>query len=616
MAEIKLREYQKEALSLAIKIKKNLLCMKPRAGKCQPLYSKVLTPTGWVTMGSIKKGEYVVGSNGNPCEVLEIFPQGTKDIYRVYFSDNTYADCSNDHLWYVKTRYERTHNKNGALRTIDDIKNDLHIGKEKRNKYSIPFIKPVNFTKQSNEINPYLLGTLLGDGGLSIENRIIFSNSEEDIIKKINNILITNYDIRLKHIQNYDYLLLSGNKKNILLQQLKKLGLMGCHSYNKYIPSTYIFTSTEDRLELLRGLIDTDGYVSSRNRQEIEYYTTSKILADNVEDLVRSLGGYASTSTKMGKYGKKETRMCYTVRIRFCNGIIAFSSVKHSSKASNNFKILDKFITNIEYIGKEECKCIYINSEDHLYITDGYNLTHNTIISIFQIRYLINKKLCDKAVIAVTKTATVPFIKDFSRVAKIDLKLIENFEDYLRFLESDTEKVCMIKHSFFEKLGYNQNNIDDVDKQLKDKPRNMLLIIDEAHKMNNIESIAHQAFDNIRHTFDRITLLTATPYSSCLTQLYGLVHLIYPHLWKSKRAFKDDHVEEKDIRDWKTGKYLRPETVRYMNLAMLREKIKPFTYFYFPKLSLNFIQHSVELTNYEEYDRICLGVLTEEDLKE
>lgn len=237
-----------------------------------------------------------------------------------------------------------------------------------------------------------------------------------------------------------------------------------------------------------------------------------------------------------------------------------------------------------------------------------------TIISMFLVRFLTNKNFIDKTVIACTKTATVPFQSDFSKRGGVDLKIIDNFEDYLEFISDDKSKVCVIKHSLFEKLGYNQNNIDLIKDQLDYNPKNILLIIDEAHKLSNVESIGHTAFMNIRFMFDRITLLTATPYSSCLSQFYGLIHLIYPKLWRSKRAFYDDHIEEKDIKDWRTGKFLRKEKVRYKNLQMLRERVKPFTFFYFPPAPLHFIEHKTDLTNYEEYDKICMGVITEEDL--
>ena len=108
-------------------------------------------------------------------------------------------------------------------------------------------------------------------------------------------------------------------------------------------------------------------------------------------------------------------------------------------------------------------------------------------------------------------------------------------------------------------------------------------------------------------------IMTATPYSSCLTQLYGIVHLINPTLWKSKTAFERDHIVEQVIKV--DGKVRRKEKIAYKNLKMLREKISPFTFFYYPKINLRFFDHKVQLKDYTDYDEICKGVLTVTELE-
>ena len=76
-------------------------------GKAQPLYSKLYTPDGYITMGDVKVGDLIIGSNGKPTKVLYVFPQGIKPMYRVTFSDDFYVDCCEDHLWKVKTFNDR-----------------------------------------------------------------------------------------------------------------------------------------------------------------------------------------------------------------------------------------------------------------------------------------------------------------------------------------------------------------------------------------------------------------------------------------------------------------------------------------------------------------------------
>lgn len=93
-------------------------------GKAQPLWSKVLTPSGWKTMGDIKVGDTVVGKNNDNGKVVQIFPQGIKDYYRVHFDDGTYVECCDDHLWEVVELSQRNFNTpNYEVLRLGDIRN-------------------------------------------------------------------------------------------------------------------------------------------------------------------------------------------------------------------------------------------------------------------------------------------------------------------------------------------------------------------------------------------------------------------------------------------------------------------------------------------------------------
>ena len=119
---------------------------------------------------------------------------------------------------------------------------------------------------------------------------------------------------------------------------------------------------------------------------------------------------------------------------------------------------------------------------------------------------------------------------------------------------------------------------------------------------------------NLRFMFERISLHTATPYSSCLSQLYGLFDIIQPGLYSNKQEFFDEHIEERRVKDGKTGRILRKEKVCYHHLDVLRERMEPFTYFYYPPLDLHFKTYHTRLKDYTEYDALCMGLLSREDL--
>jgi len=234
-----------------------------------------------------------------------------------------------------------------------------------------------------------------------------------------------------------------------------------------------------------------------------------------------------------------------------------------------------------------------------------------TICAMFALRNFFKKKLVDKAIIACTKSSVAVFKEDFKDKANMDINLIESPEALIDFLKSN-EKACLIKYSMFEKAGGDEIILNKL-KQFYDENLKVALVIDEAHKMQNPEGVAHEGFQRFMGLFTKIILMTATPYSSCLSQFYGLIHLIYPDLWKSNRAFFDRFIDEITIKDPRTHRVVRKEKVRYKNLKEFRETIEPFTYFYYPNIPLKHIEHHTRLKSYEDYDDLAKGIIKEEE---
>lgn len=236
-----------------------------------------------------------------------------------------------------------------------------------------------------------------------------------------------------------------------------------------------------------------------------------------------------------------------------------------------------------------------------------------TICAMFAMRALINSKKIDKFIVACTKSSVSVFKEDFKEKAGLNVRLIEAEHELVSFLKGK-EKVCIVKHSMFEKAGNDLYIIKELE-DIYNEGLKVGLIIDEAHKMQNTDGVAQEAFHRISFLFDRIQLYTATPYSSCLSQFYGLICLIYPKLWKSKRAFFDQYIDEITIRDPRTHRVVRKEKVRYKNLKEFREKIESFTYFYYPVIPLVHLEHHTALKDYTTYNDLCKGVLSDEDLR-
>jgi predicted ribonuclease YlaK len=372
-------------------------------GKAQPLTSNVLTPNGYVKMGDVKPNDFVIGSDGKPKKVISIYPQGKKEIYQVTFSDGTATECCKEHLWFTQTCYDRWNNKEGSVKSLEEIKETL-IKYGKRN-HSIPMVRPVEFIEKDVPLDPYLMGALLGDGGFS-QNSIIISSQDEEIINRFNEKLPEKLTLVKKSNSKYDYYITKGTRfgerTNELKEVLKSLDLMGLKSEEKFIPDVYKYNSAKIRHQILIGLMDTDGFCGKGKKVENCFYSTSKRLAEDVVFLARSLGCKSTIKEKQTSYTydneKKRGKLSFVVYISPPANLSLFSISRKLDRFTPRSKYQPtKYIDKIELVGEKEAQCIYIDSEDHLYVTDDFILTHNTLLSMAAgIESVVSLKIYDK----------------------------------------------------------------------------------------------------------------------------------------------------------------------------------------------------------------------------
>jgi hypothetical protein len=371
-------------------------------GKAEHVDNMLYTPTGRKRIGDIKVGDKVIGSNGQSINVVGVYPQGIKKLYKITFSDGHSIKVCEDHLWNVKlnggTKSYMTLSVKDLLDTEQkitytgtgrNIKKEYTIStyykdKQNRNKWSIPIVKPINFqpkglkkvnaniSRNEQPIHPYILGALIGDGGLS-QKSIRFSSVDEEIINRIQ--LHLPDDLELKKVKgnNCDYSIVTkkGNR-NSLTKKLRNLGLMGLKSEHKFIPEEYKYALVSQRIVLLNGLLDTDGSCTNHG---VEFYSSSKQLAYDVVELVQSLGGIAKIRMK------KTTHLnSYIVRVNLPRGLEPFLLSRKKDKYKIS-KVFSRYITNIEPIDDAEAICISVDAPDNLYVTEHALVTHNTTTS-------------------------------------------------------------------------------------------------------------------------------------------------------------------------------------------------------------------------------------------
>jgi len=412
---IVLRDYQIQAINECINNLQGISLAPTSAGKCQPYSSKIKTPNGWTTMGQIHMGDEVTIPTGKSARVIGVYEPGNKDVYEITFEDGRKARSCLDHIWRVFSH--------GFGRTKDMTLGDII---EYRKQHSAAIQIPLASMKDDESaselpIHPYVLGAMLGDG--SFRHNWDFSSGDQFIIDKINSLI--GFDTVLRHRKHYNYgfyfktdeLRIGARSKQFgnavryknritsvndtcilpIKSEIKKLGLDQTHSYTKFIPDIYLNANYESRIQLIQGLMDTDGFVS-KNGDELRFTTTSYGLAESIQYLIRSVGGVARMKQQKNrsylyKGRKRPCKDSFTVSIRHETPEILVSLPRkleplelRKSRISNiEFKAFKRnpflSIRSINKVSHEPVRCIMIDHPDQLYLTDDFVVTHNTIIT-------------------------------------------------------------------------------------------------------------------------------------------------------------------------------------------------------------------------------------------
>jgi phosphate starvation-inducible PhoH-like protein len=367
-------------------------------GRAQPLQTKVPTPLGWREMGSLEEGDWVIGSSGQPTQVLGIYPQGQKEVFRVAMTDGSSTLACAEHLWPVRTAYDKRRNRPARILETREMMGRLRGAHQ--HSYELPLLSaPVAFPSREVPMDPYALGLLIGDGCLTGKTTPTFATADPELAESLEHCID---GIRLVRKSGVDYVLrnINGGRGGVIVanpvtESLRTLGLCGTRSNTKFVPEIYLHNSAEVRLAMLQGLLDTDGgpVVQDDRTCRIQFSTTSPRLRDGVIYLVRSLGGvaYSRTRYKEDKLpGLAKGRIVahrsdsYVVEIRLPKWVQPFRLRRKAEVyARHGGRRPMRFIKNIEPAGMQETVCIRVAASDHLYVTEDFILTHNTLNDAF-----------------------------------------------------------------------------------------------------------------------------------------------------------------------------------------------------------------------------------------
>lgn len=368
-------------------------------GKALSLDTDIPTPNGWRKMSDIKVGDFVFGVSGKPVKVIaesEIFH---KQMYRVELEGGDVIESSSDHVWTVQTKDSRRTSRRPFkqqakaklnLRDTDgwfdittkemasDYCYERADGKGIEYKYRVPMNEPVEYPEKDLIIDPYTFGVWLGDGA-SAGPKITCSEDDKDEMMK--NISDRGHIVRWfdRNGRAGEFSIDCGRDicdEDKLNNKLKALGVIN----NKHIPDIYMHSSVQQRFELLRGLMDTDGTCSKAG--QCEFVQKSERIAYQVQELLFSLGIKSvvrKKKTKCGSYNGEAYRVhFFTDKEHYCFNL---ERKKARLKDSLSPRMKAKSIRRITPIPIKPSKCIAVDDERHLYLAGRqYTATHNTAL--------------------------------------------------------------------------------------------------------------------------------------------------------------------------------------------------------------------------------------------
>lgn len=580
---MKLRPYQKEGVRQIYKFRgRAILGDDMGLGKALAITEPVLTPDGWRAIGTLKVGDLVIGSDGRPCRVTGVFPQGTQSCFYVQFRDGARVVASSDHLWMVRSGNDDQRSLPYRILDTNAIrKSGLTWGKNHVPKWEVPLMEPCQFSNRLS-IDPYLLGSMLGNGSFTSRPSISISHKEQ--VRIIEKILPDGMYISgpypsdpNKYGLSYGY-----GRKNPLTRALRSLGLWGLIDHKKHIPSVCFRLDQKSRLSLLQGLLDTDGTTANGRTR---FGSTSRVLAEGVRQLVLSLGGVAVVNGPYPPNDRAKMEMWFTT-VFFLDGTVPFRLKYHIRRYRPSRKRMRRFISSISYAGLRDCTCISVDSPDQLFVTRDYVLTHNTIQALSWISRLPRRRP-----VVIVCPSGVKYNWQAEAATHFGLKT--------EVLESRTPRpipgnIIILNYDI---LRYWLKTL------LKLKPS--IVIFDEAHYLQSVDSDRTTASFKLARKAASVLTLSGTPFTNRLIDLWPVINITRPDIYPYRLSYAWRYCRPRKTRwGWKFDGARRTKELRRTLLEeCLIRRLKKNVAKEIPDKTYKAVLFRLDRKDFAEYER-------------
>lgn len=354
--------------------------------KALALDTPIPTPTGWTTMGELRPGDFVFDEAGLPVRVVavsEVFHDHA--CYRVRFRDGSSMVADAGHRWYTETLGDRRRkpggvrtNYEGSVKTTEQIAATL-TRKDGASRHRIPVPAPLQLPHRDLPVDPWILGMWLGDGRTDDAE---FSMHPGDHAHFLERVAAANYFAAPPKIDSrtgtyavrvsMSPIGRGGRRSPTLTGALRDLGVLG----DKHVPTGYLRASIEQRLELLRGLMDSDGTIDAQGSSS--FTNTNRALADAVYELLCSLGTKPTI-----REVRSPGRPAWKVQVHVHAPLEIFSLPRKLGRMqaapSRTPMSRNRHITSVERVPSVPTVCIAVDSPSHLFLAGRAMVpTHNT----------------------------------------------------------------------------------------------------------------------------------------------------------------------------------------------------------------------------------------------
>ncbi|TNM38689.1 replicative DNA helicase [Nocardioides albidus] len=471
-----------------------VVAARPAMGKALALDTPLPTPTGWTTMGEVKVGDQLYDAEGRPTRVVAATDvMLDRPCYEVEFSDGSVIVADAQHQWLTETRAARKskwaadHHYNRARHqrifasviTTEEISRSVRIGVEQRANHAVLNAGALDGRSADLAIPAYVLGAWLGDGHSSgarltsetdeipmyIEGLGIRCESRGDMLYAlklparaplVRSCEVCNREFEARHPNVYTCSRRCGPKNKgahperlncvdcgqpssgeswqcrscyddhgSFTALLRRIGVLG----NKHIPASYLRAAEEDRRALLAGLLDTDGTVS-RQTGSVQFTTTSKRLADDVYELIVSLGYRCGVATKPVKGRSVDSSTAYNLNFSTVDDVFWLdrkSRLHKEHRPQTTTRIGRRYIVDVRPVPSVPVRCVQVDNPEHLYLAGRSMIpTHNSTLALDFCRAASVQHNLTSAFFSLEMTRAEIVMRLLSAEARIPLNHIRN----------------------------------------------------------------------------------------------------------------------------------------------------------------------------------------------